>query len=697
MKRAYWIIAVLFLGMLFVSCEKERLKGLFTLKDLYSIQLATTEISNLEAEAVQKKVPLETSSDKIEWRFSSMPSWILVSDTAGKGSKPNLEFLVRENNSFSQSRTAVYYLNANAEEWHAKREIVTTQEAKKRKLSFSHSSRQDIGSEGARIEISITANTDWKVELDDNSFATLSTTEGEGDAIVILDIQVYHTLDIASRIVTFSLIDKVTQMTCQQSVFTQYSDILTIETEEITVELPYKTSYKNFSNLGNTSGFTTKSSDNWLTIMPEQGVGDVNVQLLATTNTENTPRIGYAYIFVQGDPTPRYRFCVRQTGPNLDINPMEDLYFEALGGSQKIHLGSNTEWTAEANQDWIKLSISEGDGNQEISITVGATMLMEDRRGTISFIAKDFPLLCRKINVLQQGLLMNDRTLSFPSEAFSMTYDLMVDGDWTATTAENWIEITPTAGNGNTSLQISVTNNQEAVSRSGCVEITSLGRILRVLVLQESSWLSIPREDLSFPSTGGKIQLSLSSNVKWGATASVDWLDISPASGQGNVDITLTARDNASATDRGGEITITTSTGIEKKANILQKARYLDVSVSRLSFLFPGGSSEVLIQTDGAVEDIEVSSIVPWITTKLRSNMLLVVVQQNTGRPRQAAISIRLKNINGDLLKTILVQQNGFEIIRDGFDDMEDIDLDSENGGGNSLINRSGFDDEILF
>ncbi|MBK7476746.1 MAG: hypothetical protein IPI11_12310 [Haliscomenobacter sp.] len=123
--------------------------------------------------------------------------------------------------------------------------------------------------------------------------------------------------------------------------------------------------------------------------------------------------------------------------------------------------------------------------------------------------------------------------------------------------------------------------------------------------------LSVAPTTLSFSSGGETKTFTISSNTSWTVTESLSWLSLSPISGSGNGTVTVMCQSNASASPRGGTITIS-GTGVTSKTITVNQA-----GASLITITAPSGGN-----TFTAGQNITVS----WTSVNLSGNVSLELV-----------------------------------------------------------------------
>lgn len=161
---------------------------------------------------------------------------------------------------------------------------------------------------------------------------------------------------------------------------------------------------------------------------------------------------------------------------------------------------------------------------------------------------------------------------------------------------------------------------------------------------------------IQMTSAASSSSISITSDVSWTASSDATWATISPASGSGNANLTVSIEENHTTELRSGTITIQNGAG-SAKVNVTQDGKYLNVSTESIYYDADGGSEAVTVTTDGSFEATTSDS---WITiTTIGKSITIDAIANTTTNTRTGSVTISLSNLtSGSLSKTINVQQN---------------------------------------
>ena len=153
--------------------------------------------------------------------------------------------------------------------------------------------------------------------------------------------------------------------------------------------------------------------------------------------------------------------------------------------------------------------------------------------------------------------------------------------------------------------------------------------------------LTVSPTSLSFTSSAGSQNVSVTSNSTWNVTDDASWITVSPTSGSNNGSITVTVTENTGA-QRTGTVTVTATCGTVQNITVTQAAPCnLTVSPTSLSFTSSAGSQNVSVTSNSTWNVTDDAS---WITVSPTSGSnngsITVTVTENTGAQRTGTVTV---------------------------------------------------------
>ncbi len=289
--------------------------------------------------------------------------------------------------------------------------------------------------------------------------------------------------------------------------------------------------------------------------------------------------------------------------------------FAAVGGGNGTFNATGTpascNKTVASNADWILISFGGGTANPStIGYSVQPNSSVQQRVGTISvngglatFTVTQAGITCTN------SLTPNNATVANTGGSGSIAMTTQSGCSWTATANESWIQVNPTAGQNNGTLNYSVQANPDGVSRTGTITIGSANF---TITQGAACGFTLSPGFASVRSAGdvGTITVTATNSAcTRNATSDASWLTLSSgASGTGNGTVGWTAAVNPTAERRTGNITVGSAV-----FSVVQEGGTCNYQISPTSttLLSIGGSGTFNLVTNCAWQTV---STADWLT-----------------------------------------------------------------------------------
>lgn len=677
MKRH--IIYIILACFILSSCSEKYDKGLDLYPTLIPRYLAVTPTA-LSFSSASSSNTLQVTSTETPWRIENGIDWISTSP-ASAPSSASVNVSVTENKSGDAARVGIFYLKSGVNDWQYESPISVTQANATPYISLSKTETDFTGAANTET-ITVSANCTWTVSSSedwltvsqkDNSI-TLSATSNESNMNRTAIVYVVH--------------HSSTQSTSEFLKVRQAPASINASTETLTFD---NTASSVNVTVNAEASWSASSSASWIDISPSSGnSGTTTMKISVSPNTSTSERTGYVNVSVGG--SQRIQIPVRQRGIYLEAEQSE-LSFAAAGGSQNISVLSNTNWTISSAPSWISVSPSQGEGDGTISVTASDNPNTSNRSGVIHLtqpgVSMDVSIM---VNQAGKTFDVNTTVLNFEDKQSTQTVSIQTDGTWSASTSAKWIAVSPASASGNSTLSVTVSENTGDNERSGQVVVVMGEKSATINIVQKGKYFTVSNNLLTYTSKGGAIDVSISTNDSWSAKVEngSTWLTLSKTSGAGNVDLKVTASDNASVNSRTGYVVVETPHGQSVRIMVSQDARYLTVDNNSILFYAKGGTSEpITVSTDGSYT---ISRSDAWFSISRSSNTFTVTATENkTSEPRTGTITVALSNLvegSYSLKLTVTQLNNGGSFMRNDFGSDQDYD---NMGTSNGNLTISGF------
>ena len=228
-----------------------------------------------------------------------------------------------------------------------------------------------------------------------------------------------------------------------------------------------------------------------------------------------------------------------------------ELELDKNESSKSIEVESNIPWNATivSNPDWLTITPTKGDkGKTTLKVTVKGNNTIDSRSANIKIENSEYKL--SKVLTITQS--MGDATVSVSSKEISIlpvsdTKSIEIESNtpWEAKCNAKWISLSPTLGSkGKTTMSISVKENPYEESRTATITIVDNNQkeLAKINVTQQgcsSAYIHLSNNSIAvkfnIPYT-----LNIESSISWSAEYDADIVSVTPNSGTGKVDATIT-------------------------------------------------------------------------------------------------------------------------------------------------------------
>ena len=227
-----------------------------------------------------------------------------------------------------------------------------------------------------------------------------------------------------------------------------------------------------------------------------------------------------------------------------------DLEFGKNESSKSIEVESTIPWSATivSNPDWLTITPKKGDhGTTTLKVTVKGNNTIDIRSADIKIENSEYKL--SKVLTITQSAgdanaSVSSKEISIPSEGDTKSIDIESNTPWKAKCDAEWISLSPTSGSkGKTTMTISAEENPYAESRTATITIVDNNQkeLAKINVKQgcSSAYINLSNNSIAvkfnIPYT-----LNIESSISWSAEYDADIVSVTPNSGIGKVDATIT-------------------------------------------------------------------------------------------------------------------------------------------------------------
>ena len=304
--------------------------------------------------------------------------------------------------------------------------------------------------------------------------------------------------------------------------------------------------------------------------------------------------------------------------------------------------------------DWLEVSPMEGSGDATVTFKAKENPTSDKvRTALLSLQSMDADYSFSHSLTVNQGransvLNLSDQTFELTREAQTKTVSVTANTDWKATSSEDWVHLTKQS---DTSLEIKVDENNESAERTAYITISG-SKSSEIKIIQSGVSVMPGQTYVEFSRESQTKTVTVSSNYKWQASCSANWISLKSSPETGKLSITVT--ENNGTTDRTANISVSNS---NTSIKVVQHGYMFEDLISELDFENKSSTKKLSIKTDGAWTATSNKSWIHVSPNSGNSNaQLSVSVDENKGADiRNGTVSVTV----GTVTKYVSVQQNG--------------------------------------
>ena len=415
------------------------------------------------------------------------------------------------------------------------------------------------------------------------------------------------------------------------------------------------------------------SASDWLTVLPTSGNGNATLKLVAQPNTSEqsrsvelraTTKDNSASLTISQEGTPTGEDPGGEDPEHfLTVTPNE-LQFVCTGENKVITIECDEAWSIAEDTDWIGFDKTEGEGNDEIVVTVGENPLHETRSAEIEIRSASGNSavinMSQEASPMQHFLNVTPSGLSFGKDGESKDVTIECDAEWQVVFDADWLTAAVNEGSGNGTVTFTALPNVFMETREAIVTINSYPLSQTISMRQspgdEPIWANVTPDSLFVPRVGGVKSISITSNHTWTVTLP-SWITMPVTSGTGDATLEMMVDANAGNNPRIGNITIQNGTEVLATVAVVQEG---------IPSILTTDVTEINLPAEGGVQIIRLTANQSWRIRKASwiectpmegtgdMEISVKVGPLETAEPREAVIMII-----GDLdTTTVTVRQS---------------------------------------
>lgn len=482
---------------------------------------------------------------------------------------------------------------------------------KKHEISLSPTSFE-FDPHGGELTVEITADGDWNVEKCPE-WITATETSGSKNASIVLTAEQNLGGAVREGVFEVSTADKSAQLQLSQGFVEE--DYLRISPDSLVAD--YKGGEFDLQILSNCAWSLSESSQqiNWISVTPISGEGNQTVKVSVATNVQAGETNSRKATLIFSGGSNLASVSVTQTdGSEVAVvaNP-RTLQFAAEGGVQQIDVTCASNWTVSASVPWLSVSVAEGSGNGQITVTAEANELYQSRLGAVVFVSdagqNTTVTVSQEAAIDPHHLDVSPLDVNFTKQGGSVEITVGCDEMWKIDCPEHWIILPVLDGQGDGSFEIIAEENILNTPRSTVLYVVSGVLERQIQIHQEAGdeapYISLNVDTLYVDAVEDVFNIEVSSNVAWTVRGS-NWAEPLQDSGEG--DGTFSLRIHANYEMRPRTCTVRVSAFETTASFVVVQSGYV--------YTLETSTTEIIAPADGLKTEISVFANQNWIVSK---------------------------------------------------------------------------------
>ncbi|MGD9992401.1 MAG: BACON domain-containing protein [Salinivirgaceae bacterium] len=269
---------------------------------------------------------------------------------------------------------------------------------------------------------------------------------------------------------------------------------------------------------------------------------------------------------------------------------------------------------------------------------------------------------CSEKDIFVPELKFNTNSLIFDSHFVgSDSVSISSNTNWTASSSESWLSLSPTSGTNDGTLYITAQTNTDTSSRTALITVTAEGLDAQSITVKQNRALSVSASAIYIGAEeNSTATFTIKSEASWTVNCSAEWLNISPKTGSNDGSITLTALHNADTARRTASILVMTNNDTLQTIEAIQNGSIytLEVSKTTLAIGVEGGDETFTLSSN---TNWTITNPQPWLSINPTSGSNDATININIEAASTSKNRVAVLNITAPLTdsKSVRVTQEG--------------------------------------
>jgi hypothetical protein len=574
----------------------------------------------------------------IDWTGTVSQTWARLVSASGSGSRTvTIEY---DENPATQSRMATITIQGVGTG--LSRSISLIQGAAGAVLTVDPTTINVSASAGTS-NVTITGNVGWTAS-DDAPWLSVAPISGTGNGNLTATYTENTTPQVRTATITMTGagVNPLTITVTQAGA----GAVLSVDRSAVSVAAPAGSASVNVTSNTN---WSVSENVAWFSVSPASGTGSRALTINYDENLSTQSRNGTFTVSASG--LPDITVTVTQAGAAAFLTLSQTTFnVAAPAGSANVTVTANVNWTLNENSTWINVAPASGSSNGSFTISYDENLTTQSRSATITVSGNG--IANQTITVTQAGataiLTVDPTSLSLPSTAGNGSVNVTSNTTWTVTDDATWLNIAPTSGSGNGTLNITFDANATLANRTATITISGNGTPNRTISVTQAgiqAVLTVTPTTLNVSAQSGVTNFQIDANIDWTIRSQATWFTLSTTQGSGPANVRINYQENTGTQSRSATITISSNNLLPDRIVTINQAgaqSVLTVTPTSLSLAAAAGSTTVNVSANVAWTATDNAT---WLSVTPASGTgnanLMVNYDANTGAsPRTATITI---------------------------------------------------------
>jgi len=410
-----------------------------------------------------------------------------------------------------------------------------------------------IAVDGDAFSLNVSTNgAPWTIG-DVPDWMTFSPVNGTGNTVVNVSVKKNSMAVEREAAVVFLAESATAQLKVKQSAASA-----TLEIDKEYIEVGAGENTIKLSVTTNSATWVANDVPEWVAITPKSGSQSEEIQVVVAVNPSVNPR-SCVIVFSAGD---IFReLVIKQEGSAASINlDKSSRNVPASATSFTLQVITNdAAWSVGDIPEWVSLDSFKGDKSATLTIEVDENTIAKTRSAEIAFYAGDASVILEIVQEAAEVILSIDtHQVELTASDSTFVVNLVInEAEWEVSGIPEWVHLTPSRGNVNAEIVVTIEQNTVVNERSASVLFTAGSKTETLQIIQAGAepTITLSTTEISAEYTGETFEVVVTTNgLNWEIDQIADWISFDKATGNSGESLKIQVDKNLSLDERTGAI-----------------------------------------------------------------------------------------------------------------------------------------------